>query len=465
MMKKIKKDFPVRKNDVISLTITGISTDGNGIGRYQNLAVFVPMAVTGDVLQVKIIKLAQNHAYGCIQSIQTPSPKRIEANCPVFQKCGGCAFRQMSYEEELRIKEIFFTDSFSRIGGIPPSSFHLLPILGCDNIDEYRNKVQFPVVQADGRAICGFYAKRSHRVIPCTACYLQPKIFQEIVDTILHYVNQNNISAYQEETHAGTLRHIYLRQGRYSGEIMVCLVVTNITKRLEMALQPLCVVLKQRFYSIQSIILNLNPDKTNVILGKNNDTLWGQNFISDQMCGLEIQLSPHSFYQINTIQAEKLYQIAASFAHPTKEDILLDLYCGAGTIGLSMASQVRKVIGVEIISQAVENARENARRNAIKNATFICSDAKDYAAKCVSEGLTPNIVILDPPRKGVAIETLEAVIQMFPERIVMISCNPATAARDCAYLAQHGYTLKQGQAVDLFPRTNHVEIVVELHQK
>lgn len=469
----------LKKNQLIPLEITGMTADGNGVGRHEGMAVFLPLSAVGDRVTAKIVKVCKSYAYGIIHEILEPSPARIQPDCPVFSKCGACSFRHLEYQEELRVKETVVRDAFQRIGKL---EFPLEPILGCPQQDGYRNKAMYPVAPGDSSAkdaaahnkglapsapsVCGFYAKMSHRVIPYTACRLQPGIFQEIVECIMDYLNRENIPAYREEDGTGIVRHLYLRQGAYSGEIMVCLVVARwFSGKMKKASEGLCAELVRRFPKIRTVLLNLNPHRTNVILGEKNRVLYGDGLISDTMCGIQVSLSPHAFYQVNTLQAERLYGLAAEYAGLTGQEAVLDLYCGTGTIGLFLARCAREVVGVETIPEAVQNAQENAERNGISNIRFLCADAGKAAQDLASQGFHPQVALVDPPRKGCGQEALDALLHMKPDRIVMISCNPATAARDCAYLAEHGYVPVKGRAVDLFPRTSHVETIVLLQRK
>ena len=448
----------LNKNDIISLTIDGITNDGMGIGRHNGLAVFVPFTAVGDVVKAKILKVSKNCAYGKIEEIEVPTPDRIQPDCPVFGKCGGCSFRHISYEAEKRAKESFVYDAFTRIGHIDAE---FLPIIGNESIDGYRNKAQYPVGKdKDGKAVCGFFNSHSHRIIPCTDCKLQPEIFREILDTIMDFVREKRISVYDEEKHEGVLRHICIRKGHYSGEINVTLVA----RRKIPEFTPLAKLIMSKFPTVKGIVLNINKDKTNVILGNEEIILEGQAEITDTMCGSKITISPKSFYQVNTAAAERLYGAAKDFAQP-KGKTLLDLYCGAGTIGLSMAAEAKEIIGVEIVESAVENARRNAMQNGINNISFICGDAGKATTALVEQGKKADVVMVDPARKGCDTVTLDNIVSFDPERIVMVSCNPATAARDCAYLEKNGYKVKKVQAVDLFSKTNHVEAVILLTKK
>lgn len=444
----------LKKNEIVTIEITGMTNEGNGVGRYNGIAVFVPFTSVGDIITCKIVKVNKNYCYGIINSLIEPSSQRIEPDCPVFSKCGGCSFRHFTYEEELRIKQDFVTESFKRIGKI---DVEYEEILGNEKVNCYRNKAQYPVSEIDGKVICGFYSKRSHRVIDYIDCKLQPKVFSDIVKDVIRFANKHSIPPYNEELNRGLLRHIYIRRGENSGEIMVCFVVTSIAESGQF--NQLAIELSKKYADIKSIVLNENTKKTNVILGEKLKTIYGSDTITDTMCGNKIEISPLSFYQVNTTQAENLYEIAKQYADLKGEELLLDLYCGAGTIGLSMARDARKLIGVEIIPQAIENAKRNAKQNDIKNSEFICGDAGKIAKILFDRGEKPVVIIADPARKGCDFETLQYMAKMSPKRIVMISCNHATAARDCAILETLGYKTDKFRAVDMFPRSTHVECV------
>lgn len=451
----------LKKNEVIELEITDVTNEGNGVGRYNDIAVFVPMTAVGDVIKCQIVKVKKTYCYGIIKEILIASEHRIKSDCPAYRQCGGCSFRHISYEEECRIKENFVKNSFQRIGKLYPE---FEPILPCDTQYNYRNKAQYPVAEVNGKAVCGFYARRSHRVIEYTDCLLQPEIFSDIISVIMKFVNEHNIPAYNEINLTGLLRHIYLRRGEHSGEIMVCLVVTSIVKaNIFTELVP---VLVSEFKDIKSIVLNENSQNTNIILGSKLKTIYGDDTITDIMCGNKIEISPLSFYQVNTCQAEKLYSLAEKYADLRKTDVLLDMYCGAGTIGLSMSSKVKKLVGVEIVPDAISNASHNAKVNLLdSNSEFICGDAGEIAGILYERGERPNVIIADPARKGCDRESLKYMAKMSPDKIVMISCNHATAARDCAILEELGYKAVKVRAVDLFPRTTHVETVCLMSRK
>ena len=450
----------MKKNDIVRTEITGMTAEGNGVGRAEGMAVFIPSAAVGDGIMCRIVKVLKSYAFGIIEEMIESSPDRIEPDCPVYAKCGGCCFRHISYDAEKKIKENVVRDAFLRLGGFSPESFEFQPFEGYENSVGCRNKAMYPVGEKDGNIVCGFYAARSHRIVPYTECLLQPKIFSDIVREVIKYAVEKKIPAYNEETHKGILRHIYLRKGYHSGEIMLCPVVTKKVK-----LDGFEERFTKLFPEIKSVYLNINADKTNVILGRKNILVYGSETISDTMCGNKITLSPHSFYQVNTDQAERLYGFAKELAVGGGNGLLLDLYCGAGTIGLSMADRFDKLIGVEVVPQAVENAAENAEKSGVKNAEFICGDAGTISEKLSADGLKPDVIVVDPPRKGCDEKTLSSCIKMSPERIVMISCNPATAARDCAYLTDNGYRLVSVRGVDMFPRTGHVECVILLKKQ
>lgn len=448
----------MNKNDIVELEITALTNDGSGIGRYEGMAVFVPLTAVGDVIRCKIVKALKSYAYGIIDEIIKPSPDRIEADCPAYSKCGGCVFRHISYEAELRAKEGFVRDSFMRIGkfNIEPES-----IIGCKACDRYRNKSQLPVSSDGESAYFGFFSARSHRVIKLDDCLIQPEVFTEISKTVIDYVNVNLIPAYDETAHNGLLRHIYLREGYHSNEIILTLVVTKASHKFN----SLVSILTSRFPQIKSVVLNINPDRTNVILGCKDICLYGDGYIMDEMCGKGVVISPHSFYQVNTPAAEGVYSAAAEYADFSGDETLLDLYCGIGTVGLSMVDRVKKLIGVESVPQAIENAKISARRNGVKNAEFICGDAGKISEVLADRGASPDVIIVDPPRKGCDINTLNAMLRMSPKKIVYISCNHATAARDSRYLCDNGYELVKYRPMDMFPRTGHVETVVLMSRK
>ena len=453
--------MPLQKNQVLTLQVERLSSDGSGVAHSpEGETVFIPGAAPDDEARVRIVKDCKRYAFGILDEVLTPSPDRIPVDCAVAGPCGGCSLRHLDYAAELRAKQENVADAFARIGGL---DVPVLPIVGSPEIDRYRNKVQFPVgTDKAGRPCIGFYAGRTHRIVPCPDCRLQPGVLNEIGNTLCAFFAEKGIHPYNEETGKGLVRHIFLRRGAHSGQIMVCLVCTR--AKIPSA-DELCTRLKEAFPDIVTILLNVNAKNTNVILGSETHTLYGQGYIEDTLCGVPVQLGPLSFYQVNTLAAEQLYGIAAEYAQLTPDDLLLDLYCGMGTIGLSMADHCRELVGVEIVPEAIESAKANAARMGAAisaKSRFFCADAGQAAAQLAAEGLHPDVVMLDPPRKGCDEATLSAVVRMAPRRVVYVSCNPATAARDAAWLEQNGYHAEKVQPVDLFPRTKHVETVVLL---
>lgn len=446
----------LKKNQIEEVEITAMSSDGNGIAKIDGMVVFVPYTAVGDKLKIRIVKVQKNYSFGIIEEILQPSPDRVDDHCPVYKKCGGCAFRHISYEAELRHKAEFVQSNLRRLGGLDPV---MLPITPSPLVQGYRNKAQYPIREYDGKIEAGFFAKRSHRVISCASCDLQPAFFEQILEYTKQFLEEYHISAYDEQTGKGKVRHLYIRCGEVSGEVMVCLVVNS--ERLPHAAEYVEGLLKV-CPQVVSVVLNINREQNNVILGQKCITLYGKDTIEDTLCDVRFELSPLSFYQVNRQAAEKLYRLAAEMAQFEGNELLIDLYCGAGTIGLSMASNVRELIGVEIVPDAVENAKENAKRCGVENARFICADAKEAAAQLAAENLHPDVIVVDPPRKGCDLEVLQAIAAMAPKRLVMISCNSASLARDCKELEALGYHLEKSAPVDLFPRTTHVETVVLL---
>lgn len=451
--------YPLKKNQDIEIEITGITTEGSGVGHYDGIAVFVPNTATGDIIDCHIIKTKKNYAVGKINHILKAAKSRISPDCEVFSKCGGCVFRHINYTAECEMKTQRVIDAFARLGHIEISPEKIIKS-GREN--RYRNKAQYPVREENGSIKIGFFAQNSHRVIDCNDCMLQPGEFSKIVSAVKKWIEKNRITVYNEETHRGLLRHIYIRKAFETNQIMVCLVINghNLPKK-----DDLIVSLLKCTDNIASIAVNENTNDSNVILGKKCYTIWGSDYIEDILCGVRVRISPLSFYQINRDQAERLYFKAAEYAGLSENDTLLDLYCGAGTIGLSMANKVKRLIGVEIIPEAVEDAKINAQINNIVNAEFICGDAPEAAEILKERGIKPDVIIVDPPRKGCAAELLDTIDEMNPKKLVYISCDPATLARDCAILKEKGYEVKKATPVDMFPKTSHIETVALLSRK
>ena len=444
------------KNDLIPLTVTSLTSDGDGVARTdEGMVVFIPDTAVGDTVLARILKVKKTLAYAKVEEIITPSPDRITADCPAARQCGGCVYRHISYEAELRAKRQKVIDCITRIGKL--SADLVGDIIPSENIDAYRNKAMIPVgLDKNGEVVMGFYARHSHRVVPCLDCKLSPEIFNRITADVYAFLSHRPALVYTERNRGG-IRHLYLRYAEATGDVMVCIVAGKRRFDGDTALYD---SLKEKYLQIKSIVVNVNPDDTNVILGKNCHTVYGEDAIADVLCGLRFEIAPRSFYQVNRAQAERLYAIAAQYAGLTGRETLLDLYCGTGTIGLSMADRCKRLIGVEIIPEAIKNADANAARNGITNARFICADATEAAARLRGEGIAPDVVIVDPPRKGLTPALIATIAEMNPDRVVYVSCDPATLANDLSIFADHQYSVKEITPVDLFPRTAHVESVV-----
>ncbi len=452
-----------KKNDVTELEITGMTAEGSGVGRTADgMAVFVNGAAVGDVLRVKLIKVSKNYAVGRIDAVLQPSADRQEADCAVATPCGGCVYRHITYEAEQKIKQQKVADAIARIGGL--TDVPVRPIVGAAQPDHYRNKAQLPVGRdGNGKLCVGFFAARSHRIIPCGDCKLQPEEFGAIIRAFLTWAEEVNAQPYDEEKHSGLLRHLCIRQAGATHQRMVCVVANGDRLPKEKRLVEL---LRKADDTVVSIILNVNTKRTNVIMGEECRVIWGDGVITDRLCGLYFDISPLSFYQVNRDQAERLYGIAADYAALKDGETLLDLYCGTGTIGLSMADKAGQLYGAEIVPQAIENAWENARKNNIANAEFFCADAAEAADVLAKRGVKPHVVVVDPPRKGCSVEVLEIIAnKLCPERLVYVSCDPATLARDLKLLAEMGYQTQEVTPVDMFPRTSHVESVACLSRE
>ena len=443
------------KNQIYEATVTDYTEEGQGVAHVEGCVVFLPNAVAGERVKLRIEKARKTWAAGKIVEILERSPHRVNRACPVAKLCGGCDFWHLDYEEETRLKAQRVTDCLNRIGG---ENLERLPILAAPTCEGYRNKAQYPVACEKGRAYAGFFKAGTHQVVENTRCRILPEETDRIKAIVMDYVNKNRVPVYDEATHRGLLRHIYVRRGAVSGQILVCLVVNgNGLPKVSGLIDALKAV-----PGFTTLVLSVNTKKGNAVLGDKFVTLYGPGYIEDTLCGLNFRLSARSFYQVNHPQAQRLYREAISLAEITKEDLVLDLYCGVGTITLAMAAAAGRVIGVEVIPQAVEDARENAVRNGIENAEFFCADAGAAALELEAKGIRPDIITVDPPRKGLNADAIEAIDRMDPRRLVYISCDPATLARDVALLKERGFTLQKALAADLFPRCSHVETVALL---
>ncbi len=446
------------KNQVYETVITDYTTEGQGVAHIEGCAVFIPNAIAGERVLVRIEKARKNWAAGKLVEILETSPHRVNRVCPVAKLCGGCDFWHMDYEEETRLKADRVRTCLNRVGG---EHLEQMPILAAPDCRGYRNKAQYPVAAKKGRAYAGFFKAGTHDVVENNRCLILPEETDRVKDAVMDYVNQYRVSVYDEIAHAGLLRHIYVRRGAVSGQILVCLAVNG--SRIP---RPEALIARlKKLPGFTTLVLSVNTKKGNAVLGDEFITLYGPGYIEDTLCGLNFRLSPRSFYQVNHHQAQRLYEAAISQAEITKADTVLDLYCGVGTITLAMASAAGKVIGVEVIEQAVEDARDNARRNGIENAEFFCGDAGQAALALEAQGVKADVVVVDPPRKGLGADTIEALHRFAPRRIVYVSCDPATLARDVALLKERGYVLKNALAADLFPRCAHVETVALLSRQ
>ncbi len=445
------------KNQIYEAVISDYTAEGQAVAKIEGCAVFIPNGIQGERCLVRIEKAQKTWAAGKLVEILEKSPHRVNRECPHAKLCGGCDFWHMDYEEETRLKAERVRQALNRIGG---ENLDTLSILSAPTCYGYRNKAQYPVAAKKGRAYAGFFRAGTHQVVESERCLILPDAMDEIKALVMAHVNKFRIPVYDEAAHKGLLRHIYVRRGAVSGQILVCLAING---RSFPHAEDLIEKLK-KLEGFTSFVLSINTKQGNAVLGDEFITLYGPGYIEDTLCGLNFRLSPRSFYQVNHHQAQRLYEAAISRAEISKNDTVLDLYCGVGTITLAMASAAGKVIGVEVIPQAVADARDNARRNGIENAEFFCGDAGQAALALEQQGIRPDAVVVDPPRKGLNADTVEALSRMAPKRIVYVSCDPATLARDVALLKARGYQLKDALACDLFPRCAHVESICLLQR-
>ncbi len=482
----------LKKDDQVTIEIEDIGTDGAGIGKADGYTLFVKDAVIGDIIKAKVIKAKKTYGYARLMEIITPSKDRVEPVCPVARQCGGCQIQQMSYSAQLKYKQKLVRDNLARIGGI--TDCEVLPVIGMENPFNYRNKAQYPVGRnKDGKVVIGFYAGRTHSIVDYTQCAIGAPENAQILEKIRTFITENNISVYDEQSHKGLIRHILIRTGKHTGQIMVCLIING--KTLPHA-DKLADCLKD-ISGMSSIMININKERTNVILGSECSVIWGNSYIEDSICGIMFRISPLSFFQVNPVQTEKLYLKALEYAELTGNETVWDLYCGIGTISLLMATKARKVYGVEIVPQAIEDAKNNALRNSLNNAEFFVGKAEEVVPRIYDEDMkkaenesvdskesskensglpdsasfesvmriNPDVVVVDPPRKGCDETLLDTIVKMNPKRIVYVSCDSATLARDLKYLVANGYEIARVQPVDQFAHTVHVETVVKLSLK
>lgn len=447
-----------QKNDILTVTIEDMGHDGEGIGKADGYTLFVKDAVIGDVIEAKIMKAKKNYAYARLMRILEPSPHRVEPVCPMARPCGGCQLQMMDYQEQLRFKQKKIEDNLRRIGGF--EQIPMEPILGMEQPFRYRNKAQFPVgTDKEGNLVTGFYAGRTHDIINNRNCYLGVEENRQVLDVVLGWMEKYGVSAYDEKTGTGLVRHILIRYGFKTGEMMVCLVINGERVPKQEAL----VERLREISGMTSITTSTNQERTNVIMGSKIRKLWGTPYISDYIGEVKYQISPLSFYQVNPVQTEKLYGTALEYAGLDGNETVWDLYCGIGTISLFLAQKAKKVYGVEIVPAAIEDARRNAELNGITNAEFFVGKAEEVLPEMYAKGeARADVIVVDPPRKGCDAALLETVVKMQPERIVYVSCDSATLARDLKWLCAEGYELKRIRGVDMFPMTGHVETVVLL---
>ena len=440
------------KNQEHTVTIEGYGEGGMGVARIDGRVVFVHGALRGEKCRVLILKTLKSVAFAKVLEVLEPSSERMESDCPYFPRCGGCTYRHIRYEEELRLKKQRVQDNLSRIGG---SDVTVEEILGAQDTLRYRNKAQYPVSK-DGAV--GFYRARTHEVIECEHCLLVRPEADAAAEALREYMQSCHVAGYDEKTGRGLIRHLYVRSNA-AGESLICVLVNGDKLPKE---DRLVALLRDACPKCTGIVLGTNTKKGNVILGDRYRTLWGSDRLEDTLCGKTFKLSVPSFYQVNRAQAERLYAKTIEFADLTGQETVLDLYCGAGTITLALSDHAKKVLGAEIVPEAIDDARENAARNGVKNAELFCGDASDVAKKLARENLRPDVITVDPPRKGLAADVVESIAEMQPQRVVYVSCDSATMARDVKRLADLGYTARRACAVDMFPRADHVETVVLL---
>ncbi|SHI65169.1 23S rRNA (uracil(1939)-C(5))-methyltransferase RlmD [Parasporobacterium paucivorans] len=447
-----------KKNEIIELTIEDMGVEGEGIGKLDGYTFFVKGALDGDRIEAKVLKANKNYGFARVERILTPSPYRVEAQCDVSEQCGGCQLQSLSYERQLQYKQNLVDNNLRRLGGL--SGYTLHPIIGMENPFRYRNKTQFPVGQnSRGEIVTGFYAGRTHSIIDTADCAIAPRINAKIIQIIKDFMRDNGIGAYDEISHGGLVRHILIRNAFSTGEIMVCLVINGSSLPFSEDL----IGRLEKVEGMAGISLSINRDKTNVIMGSRIIHLYGKETITDYIGDLRFEISPLSFYQVNPVQTLEIYKKALEYAGLTGRETVWDLYCGIGTISLFLAGKAAKVYGVEIIPQAIEDAKKNASANQIENVEFILGKSEEvFPQMCKEEGRIPDVVVVDPPRKGCDEKLLKAIVEVGPSRMVYVSCNPATLARDLKYMTAQGYEVREVQPVDNFPGTVHVESVVLL---
>ena len=450
----------LKKNEYYTVQIEGYTAEAMGVCRIHERVVFVPNALVGETWIIKILKVTDKLAYARGETLLHAVEARVPPACPYFGKCGGCDTMHMDYAEELRFKLDRVNQALRHIG---KQDVQAEVIIACEKTSHYRNKGIFAVANVDGQAACGFFRERSHALIPIQSCEIQTELSFRCAQAVVAFLRENRLPAYDEETGRGTVRHVFCRQAVHGRDAVVCIVSAG---GFGDKTQALVDYIRSKCPELTGIVLNINKKRGNTVLAGDFYTLWGNPIIRDSLNGLEFEISPQAFFQINPLQTEKLYNRAVEYAVEKPAGLILDLYCGAGTISLHMAKHAKAVIGAEIVAEAIENAARNAAQNKIDNVEFLCADAGAAALELARRGLKPDVIVVDPPRKGLSETVIEAVASMKPERVVYVSCNPATLARDILRFQDHQYSLKKAEAYDMFPRTCHVETVCCLyHQK
>jgi len=455
----IKKP-PVKVGQDYTIEISGLGHSGEGVGRYQDFTVFVPEAIPGEQVQVKIVEVKKNYARGALKKIITPSAQRVAPSCPVYEACGGCQLQHMSYAEQLNWKRQVVVDAIVRIGKLEQVVIH--QTVGVADPWYYRNKMQFPVGRSGGKVIAGCFAQGSHAIVDTELCYIQHAANNEVACRVKELIQALGLTVYDEQTGTGLIRHIVGRVGAKSGEVMVVLVTNG---RDIPQQNKLVSMLREQIPAVVSIVQNINIKRTNVIFGAETRTLWGEDTITDYIGPFKFKISARSFFQINTPQAEILYAKALQYAELSGKETVIDAYCGTGTIALFLAQKAARVFGIEVVPEAIENARDNAKLNGVENTEFSVGDAVDVLPSMYDEGIRSDVIVVDPPRAGCDQAVLETFIKMHPQRIVYVSCNPSSLARDLGYLAQHGYRTIEITPVDMFPHTSHVEVACLIERK
>lgn len=454
-----KHTVPLKKNESLTVTFEDLTHEGSGVAKIDGYPIFVPQALPGEEALVKVVKVNKNFAFGKLLELKTESPERVKGTCHVH--CGSCQLQHMSYSLQLQMKENQVRNVMKKVAHLDHVPVH--PIIGMDNPLHYRNKVQIPVGEKNGELIVGYYQKRSHRILEnMDTCSIQDETINEIVKATREIANRVGVKAYNEEQHTGELRHIMVRTGFVTKEAMVVLVTrSNKLTGKDMIIRELT----ERFPQIKSIAQNINDKRTNVIMGSKTKILWGEEYIYDKIGDITFAISPKSFFQVNPVQTKVLYEKALEYANIGSDDIVVDAYCGIGTISLFLAQKAKKVYGIEIVPEAINDAKKNAELNGITNAEFHVGEAEKVMPQWKEEGLTPDVIVIDPPRKGCEVDFLQAMLEMEPKRIVYVSCNPSTLARDLRILEDGGYETKEVQPVDMFAQTSHVEAVAWLEKR